>query len=57
MPALTIAGIDEVRWRVELFFKTLKQILKSKTFVCASANALKLQTWTALIDLPLVRYL
>jgi len=41
----------------QLLFKALKQNLKIKTFVDTSANALKIQIWTALIALLLVRYL
>jgi hypothetical protein len=40
-----------------LFFKALKQNLKIKTFVGTSANALKVQVWTALIALLLLKYL
>jgi hypothetical protein len=40
-----------------LTFKALKHNLKIKTFVGTSANALKIQIWTALIALLLVRYL
>jgi len=35
----TIAAIYKDRWQLELFFKTLKQNLKIKTFVGTSANA------------------
>lgn len=42
---------------MELFFKAIKQNLRIKTFVGTSANALKIQIWTALIALLLVRYL
>ena len=45
----TIAAIYKDRWQIELFFKALKQNLKIKTFVGTSANALKVQIWTALI--------
>jgi hypothetical protein len=38
-------------------FKALKQNLRIKTFVGTSANALKIQIWTALIAILLVRYL
>jgi len=46
--ATTIAAIDKDRWQIELCFKALKQNLKIKTFVGTSANALKVQVWTAL---------
>jgi len=38
-------------------FKALEQNLKIKTFVGTSANALKVQGWTGLIALLLLRYL
>jgi hypothetical protein len=55
--ATTIAAIYKERWQVELFFKALKQNLKIKTFVGTSANALKVQVWTALIAMLLLKYL
>jgi Domain of unknown function (DUF4372)/Transposase DDE domain len=55
--ATTIAAIDKDRWQIELFFKALKQNLKIKTFVGTSANALKVQVWTALIAMLLLKYL
>ncbi|MGH7966234.1 MAG: IS4 family transposase, partial [Candidatus Binatia bacterium] len=53
----TIAAIYKQRWQIELLFKVLKQSLRVKTFVGTSANALKIQLWTALIALLLLRYL
>ncbi|HEY6072805.1 MAG TPA: IS4 family transposase [Anaerolineales bacterium] len=53
----TIARIYKERWQIELFFKALKQLLRVKTFVGTSANALKTQIWTALIAMLLVKYL
>ena len=47
--ASTIGQIYKERWQIELFFKALKQNLKVKTFVGTSANAVKVQIWTALI--------
>ncbi len=55
--ATTIAAIYKDRWQIELFFKALKQNLKVKTFVGTSANALKIQIWTALIAMLLIKYL
>lgn len=43
--------------RVELFFKALKQNLKVKSFVGASENALRIQIWTALIAILLLKWL
>jgi hypothetical protein len=55
--ATTIAQIYKQRWQVELFFKALKQNLRVKTFVGTSANALKVQIWTALIAILVLKYL
>ena len=55
--ATTIAAIYRDRWEIELFFKTLKQHLKVKTFVGTSENALRIQIWTALIALLLLKWL
>ena len=55
--ATTIAAIYRERWQIELFFKLLKQQLKIKTFVGTSANAVRIQIWTALIAVLVVRYL
>jgi hypothetical protein len=57
LAASTIAAIYKERWQIELFFKLLKQQLKIKTFVGTSANAVRIQIWTALIAVLLVRYL
>jgi hypothetical protein len=53
----TIARIYKDRWQIEIFFKTLKQNLKVKTFVGTSCNALHTQIWTALIAMLLLKYL
>jgi len=55
--ATTIAGIFKDRWQIEIFFKTIKQNLKIKTFVGTSPNALMIQIWTALIAVLLLKYL
>ncbi|MCL6579908.1 MAG: transposase [Candidatus Bathyarchaeota archaeon] len=53
----TISAIYKDRWQIEIFFKTLKQNLRIKTFVGTSANALKIQIWTALIAILILKYL
>ena len=53
----TIAAIYKERWQIELFFKALKQNLTVKTFVGTSENALRIQIWTALISLLLLKWL
>ena len=55
--ATTIADIYKERWQIELFFKALKQNLKVKSFVGTSENALRIQIWTALIALLLLKWL
>jgi hypothetical protein len=53
----TIAAVYKDRWQMEIFFKALKQNLKIKTFVGTSANAVKIQIWTALIAMLILRFL
>jgi hypothetical protein len=55
--ASTIAAIYKDRWQIEMFFKALKQNLKVKTFVGTSPNAVRIQIWTALIVMLLLKYL
>jgi len=55
--ATTISAIYRDRWQIELFFKALKQNLRIKTFIGTSDNALRIQIWTALIALLLLRWL
>jgi IS4 transposase len=55
--ATTIAAIYKDRWQIEAFFRALKQNLKIKTFVGTSANAVKIQVWTALIAMLILRFL
>ncbi len=57
LAASTIAAIYKERWKIELFFKALKQSLKIKTFVGTSENAVQIQIWTALITMLLLKYL
>jgi hypothetical protein len=52
----TIAAIYKDRWEIELFFKALKQNLKVKSFVGTSENALRIQIWTALIAILLLKW-
>jgi len=55
--ATTVAAIYKDRWQIEIFFKTIKQNLKIKTFVGTSKNALLIQIWTALTTVLLLKYL
>jgi hypothetical protein len=47
LPALTICALYKSRWRVELFFKWIKQHLRIKQFYGTSENAVKTQIWIA----------
>jgi hypothetical protein len=47
LPALTIAQLYKARWRVELFFKWIKQNLRIKAFYGHLPNAVKTQIWIA----------
>lgn len=53
----TIAAIYKDRWEIELFFKALKQNLKVKSFVGTSENALRIQIWTAMIAILILKWL
>ena len=55
--ATTIAAIYKDRWEIEVFFRTLKQNLRVKTFVGTTPNALRVQIWTALIAILLLKFL
>ncbi len=55
--ATTISSIYKDRWQIEVFFKTIKQNLRIKTFVGTSPNALMIQIWTALITILILKYL
>lgn len=57
LSAATIAEVYRDRWKIENFFKALKQYLKVKTFLGTSENAVKSQLWTALIAMLLMKFL
>src|SRR5437773_7119108 len=42
---LTVASLYRSRWRIELFFKWIKQHLRVKRFFGTSANSVKTQIW------------
>ena len=42
---LTVASLYRSRWRIELFFKWIKQHLRIKRFFGTSANSVKTQIW------------
>jgi len=49
-----IAQLYKYRWKVELFFKWIKQHLKIKSFWGTSLNAVKIQVYSAIITYCLV---
>jgi IS4 transposase len=57
LPPLTIALLYKSRWRVELFFKWIKQNLRIKSFFGTSPNAVKTQVWIAVCVYVLVAIL
>lgn len=54
--AQTIADIYKERWKIELFFKWVKQNLKIKSFLGTSVNAVLTQIWVALILYLFISY-
>jgi len=48
LPALTVTLIYKSRWRIELFFKWIKQNLRIKAFYGTSENAVRTQIWIAI---------
>ena len=57
LPALTITQLYKSRWKVELFFKWIKQHLRIKAFYGTSENAVKTQLWIAIAIYVLVAIL
>ena len=56
-PARTIAQLYRCRWRIELFFKWIKQHLRIKAFYGTSDNAVRVQVWIAITVYLLVAIL
>ena len=57
LDALTIAQLYHARWKIELFFKWIKQHLRIKAFYGTSENAVKTQIWVAISVYVLVAVL
>lgn len=55
--ANTISELYKSRWQIEIFFKEVKQLLKIKSFVGTSPNAVMIQIWTAMITMLILRFL
>jgi Transposase DDE domain/Domain of unknown function (DUF4372) len=54
LPALSIAELYRERWKVELFFKWIKQHLHIKAFYGTSQNAVACQIWIAICTYLLI---
>lgn len=57
LPALTVAELYRCRWKVELFFRWIKQHLRIKAFYGTSPNAVRTQIWIAISVYVLVAIL
>jgi len=57
LPAIQIAALYKSRWKVELFFKWIKQNLKIKHFYGNSDNAVKTQVWISICVYVLIAIL
>lgn len=55
--ANTISELYKARWNIEIFFRDIKQLLKIKTFIGTSENAVQIQIWTALITILILKFL
>ena len=55
--AQTIADLYRCRWKIETFFKQIKQTLQLADFLGHSANAVRWQVWMALLVYVLLRFL
>jgi len=57
LAASTISSVYKDRWQIEIFFRTIKQNLRIKTFIGTSFNAVMTQIWSALIAILILKYL
>lgn len=55
--AQDVGGIYRSRWKIETFFKGLKQNLQVKTFIGTSENAVKSQIYIALLAYVIMEFL
>lgn len=54
--ASTVADLYRCRWKIEVFFKQIKQTLQLCDFLGNTANAVRWQVWTALLLYVLLRF-
>ena len=57
VPAFQVTELYRARWQIELFFRWIKQHLCIRHFVGNSANAVRIQIWTAVSTYLLVAIL
>lgn len=55
--ASTLAELYKARWMIEIFFRNIKQLLKIKSFIGTSRNAVETQIWTPLSTMLLLCWL
>jgi hypothetical protein len=55
--ANTISELYKARWQIEIFFKEIKGLLKIKSFLGTSENAVMIQVWATMITILLLKYL
>ena len=55
--AHTIGELYKSRWKIEIFFREVKQLLHIKSFIGTSENAVMIQIWTALITILILKAL
>lgn len=54
LDALTVTSIYRHRWKIELFFRWIKQHLRLRGFFSTNSNGVRVQIWTALCAYLLV---
>ena len=57
LAASTIASLYKARWLIEVFFRNLKQLLRIKSFIGTTKNAVEIQIWTALATMLILCWL
>jgi len=57
LSAYTITQIYKARWRIEEYFRWIKQNLKIKSFLGTSKNAVLTQIWVAMCYYLLLSYI
>nr|MBS0037327.1 IS4 family transposase [Saprospiraceae bacterium] len=54
--ANTISVLYKAIWEIEVFFKHLKQLFRIKYFIGTSANAVRIQMWSSMIVMLMLKY-